>query len=1010
MKSLFRKALQAAVAVLALSLGTVAYAQQRVSGRVVDAGGQPVIGASVIVEGTSNGSITDANGAFSINARPGSSVVISCLGYVDAQATLREGMVVTLSEDAEMLDETVVIGYGTIKKRDLTGSVASVSTSDLIRGGNTNASGALQGSLPGVQIQRSNNKPGGGYNILIRGLNTISGSTAPLVVVDGVQGAALENINPDDIERIDILKDASSTAIYGSRATNGVVLVTTRRGQTGKPRVDYSGYVGVRSYTNLPNMMTGEEYVQLAREAARAGNNNQYKDDDKVFTPSELKAIQDGNYFNWVDATTHPAVMTNHSLSATGGDKVTTYAISAGYYFEDGLVDPQEYSRYNLRASVDVRPVDFVKFGINMYGTHSDRDTGNSDVLQDAIRMRPTYHPTNLVTGAEEWAYSNGQYNPLVAIKNEWNQTKQYNFLGNVYLELLPLKGLSLKTTFSPDYRINEIGQYRGTYTKANKGANKATSNYAKNSVMNWVWDNQVTYNLEFGRNRLDLTGVFSMLETKAENLKGIGNGLSFNSLWYNLQGGANSNTSTSGYTQTNLMSWLARANYSYDDRYYATASIRFDGSSKLADGHKWGSFASAALAWRISGESFMQDVDWINNLKLRLSFGQSGNDNVSAYQTMGAISGAKQYTFGSSELIGYVPNNLRNLDLGWERTNEYNVGLDFGFFQDRISGSVEYYDRITKDLIMNKTVPVTSGYSSVKANVGTVRNNGVEVLLNTVNVKTSNFTWRTSLNLAYNKNRIVDLQYKEDLSSRGPALEGMWGDYSNLWIIGQPVDINFSLKTIGVWKTEEAEEAAKYGNKPGQFKPWDQTGDGKITDADRFIYGKHTPDLIGGMTNTFTFWNFDLAFQMSFQRGAVLKNQYLVSFGYEGNAMNFNNLKYNYWTPENQTDEHPQPSNYGSYSNYRSSIWGNNELVATSSHRLAKLDYLKLNYVTLGYTFPKQVLQKLHMQHLRLYTTVQNPWILCDKYVFDPEQLTASIAGTDFMTCNVLFGINVGF
>lgn len=1010
MKSLFRKALQAAVAVLALSLGTATYAQQRVSGRVVDAGGQPVIGASVIVEGTSNGSITDANGAFSINARPGSSVVISCLGYVDAQATLREGMVVTLSEDAEMLDETVVIGYGTIKKRDLTGSVASVSTSDLIRGGNTNASGALQGSLPGVQIQRSNNKPGGGYNILIRGLNTISGSTAPLVVVDGVQGAALENINPDDIERIDILKDASSTAIYGSRATNGVVLVTTRRGQTGKPRVDYSGYVGVRSYTNLPNMMTGEEYVQLAREAARAGNKNQYKDDDKVFTPSELKAIQDGNYFNWVDATTHPAVMTNHSLSATGGDKVTTYAISAGYYFEDGLVDPQEYSRYNLRASVDVRPVDFVKFGINMYGTHSDRDTGNSDVLQDAIRMRPTYHPTNLVTGAEEWAYSNGQYNPLVAIKNEWNQTKQYNFLGNVYLELLPLKGLSLKTTFSPDYRINEIGQYRGTYTKANKGANKATSNYAKNSVMNWVWDNQVTYNLEFGRNRLDLTGVFSMLETKAENLRGVGNGLSFNSLWYNLQGGANSNTSTSGYTQTNLMSWLARANYSYDDRYYATASIRFDGSSKLADGHKWGSFASAALAWRISGESFMQDVDWINNLKLRLSFGQSGNDNVSAYQTMGAISGAKQYTFGSSELIGYVPNNLRNLDLGWERTNEYNVGLDFGFFQDRISGSVEYYDRITKDLIMNKTVPVTSGYSSVKANVGTVRNNGVEVLLNTVNVKTSNFTWRTSLNLAYNKNRIVDLQYKEDLSSRGPALEGMWGDYSNLWIIGQPVDINFSLKTIGVWKTDEAEEAAKYGNKPGQFKPWDQTGDGKITDADRFIYGKHTPDLIGGMTNTFTFWNFDLAFQMSFQRGAVLKNQYLVSFGYEGNAMNFNNLKYNYWTPENQTDEHPQPSNYGSYSNYRSSIWGNNELVATSSHRLAKLDYLKLNYVTLGYTFPKQVLQKLHMQHFRLYTTVQNPWILCDKYVFDPEQLTASIAGTDFMTCNVLFGINVGF
>ena len=450
--------------------------------------------------------------------------------------------------------------------------------------------------------------------------------------------------------------------------------------------------------------------------------------------------------------------------------------------------------------------------------------------------------------------------------------------------------------------------------------------------------------------------------------------------------------------------------NWAYDDRYYATASIRFDGSSKLADGHKWGSFASAALAWRISGESFMQDVDWINNLKLRLSFGQSGNDNVSAYQTMGAISGAKQYTFGSSELIGYVPNNLRNLDLGWERTNEYNIGLDFGFFQDRISGSVEYYDRITKDLIMNKTVPVTSGYSSVKANVGTVRNNGVEVLLNTVNVKTSDFTWRTSLNFSYNKNRIVDLQYKEDLSSRGPALDGMWGDYSNLWIIGQPIDINFSLKTIGVWQTDEADEAAKYGCKPGQFKPWDQNEDGKITDADRFINGKRTPDLIGGITNTFTYKNFDLAFQLSFQTGAVKRNQYLVSFAYEGNAMNFSNLKYDYWTPENPTNEHPQPSNYGSYSNYRSSIWSNNELYATSAHRLSKLDYLKVNYVTLGYTFGKTVLQKLHMQNLRAYVTVQNPWILCDKFVFDPEQLNTSINTTDFMTCNVLFGINVGF
>lgn len=1010
MKQLFRKPLQAMLIIAGLLLGMEAYAQQALAGKVVDASGQPVPGAVVSVEGTNNSVITDLNGSFAIKADVGAPIVVSILGYQDAKADLQNGIVISLLDDAEMLEETVVVGYGSIKKKDLTGSVASASNADLVRSGVTNVSGALQGALPGVQIQRANNKPGGGYNILIRGLNTISGSSAPLVVIDGVQGASLENINPDDIERIDVLKDASSTAIYGSRATNGVVLVTTKRGVAGKPTVDYSGYVGVRQYTNLPEMMTGDEYVQLAREAARAGNNNNYKEDSQIFTASELKAIQDKNYFDWVSEMTHPAIMTNHSITARGGDKFTKYVVGGGYYFEDGLVDPQEYSRYNLRAAVDVTPVKFIKFGVNMYGTYIDKDTGNSDVLQDAIRMRPTYHPTDLTTGADMWSYSNGQYNPLVAIQNEFNMNRTYNVIGNAFLEILPVEGLSIKTTFSPDLRINEAGQYRGKYTKANKGANNATSNYSKNTYSNWVWDNQITYEKTMGKHHFDVTGVYSMLQTRTENLKGTGNGLAYNSLWYNLKGGSSSNTSESGYSQTNLMSFLARANYSYNDKYYATVSYRYDGSSKLAVGRKWGGFASAALAWRISGEEFMSNVDWVNNLKLRLSFGQSGNDNVSAYQTMGSISGAKQYTFGASELIGYVPNNLRNLDLGWERTNEYNAGIDFGLFGDRISGSVEYYDRVTHDLIMNKTVPVTSGYSSVKANVGTVRNNGVEVNLNTVNVKAGDFVWRTNINLAYNKNRIVDLQYKEDLSDRGPALQGMEGDYSNLWIVGQPVDINFSLKTIGVWQTNEAEEAAKYGCKPGQFKPWDQDGDGKITDADRFINGKHTPDFIGGMTNMFTYKNFDLSFQMSWQTGAVLKNQYLVSFAYEGNAMNFNNLKYDYWTPENPTNEHPQPSNYGNYSNYRSSIWSNDETKATSSHRLAKLDYLKMNYITLGYTFGKNVLNALNMSNLRAYVTVQNPFVICDKYVFDPEQLTASIAGTDYMTCNVLFGVNVGF
>lgn len=391
----------------------------RIQGRVFDSQGEPIIGATVREKDTSNGVVTDMEGKFTLRVSTTGKLQISYVGYSTQELSIgsQRTFQITLKEDTELLDEVVVVGYGAVRKSDLTGAVASVSTKDLLKSGKTDAVGAMQGVLPGVQIQRANNKPGGEYNILIRGLNTINGSTAPLIVVDGVPGASLSNLNPDDIEKIDILKDASSTAIYGSRATNGVVMVTTKRGQAGKVKIDYSGYAGFRKYTNMPDMMSGEEYVQLAREAARAGNNNEYKDDSEIFTPSELKAIKDGNYFDWVDAVSSPAFMTNHTISATGGNEMASYALSAGYYYEDGMLNPQEYSRYNLRAVVDVHPNKYIDFGINMYGTHSVRDTGNSDLLQDAFRLRPTYHPVDLVTGEEMWSYSNGQYNAITTQK-----------------------------------------------------------------------------------------------------------------------------------------------------------------------------------------------------------------------------------------------------------------------------------------------------------------------------------------------------------------------------------------------------------------------------------------------------------------------------------------------------------------------------------------------------------------------------------------------------------------
>lgn len=981
-----------------------------VKGQVVDSTGEPVIGANVQVKGTTNGTITDIDGNFTLNNAKGT-LVVSFIGYKSQEIVVKgneTNLQIVLKEDTEMLDEVVVVGYGSVKKSDLTGAVASVSTKDLTITGRASAVGAMQGVVPGVNIQRSSNKPGGAYNILIRGLNTISGSTKPLIVIDGVPGAELENINPDDIEKIDILKDASSTAIYGSRATNGVVIVTTKKGANGTPRISYDGSVGFKNYTHKPEMMNGPEYVQLAREYARATKGKgEYVDDSRIFSASELKAIEGNNYMDWFDALTSTAWMTSHTLSVSGGTDKMNYVASAGYYDEDGLLQPQYYRRYNLRAGVDVNPNKYMKFGVSLYGTFSDQETGNEDGLQTIYRLRPTYHPTNLVTGEQEFKYGSGQFNPFVTQQNQsWNY-KKYDILSNVYLEIDPIKNLSLKTTFSPDIQFVDYGMYAGAYTKRNQGS-QATAWYEKTTLTNWVWDNMASYKFDLMQDHhFDVMGVFSMTQYENEWMRGDAAGLAYDSHWYALQNGAKTNKVQSKYTKTSLMSYLARLNYNYKGKYLLTASMRYDGSSKLAEGHKWGGFFAGALAWRITEEEFMKGIDWMNNLKLRLGFGQSGNDNVSAYQTQGSISGAQYYSFGTSDVIGYVPNNLRNMALGWERTTEYNIGLDFGFFDNRISGSVEYYNRKTDDLIMNKTVPVTTGYSSVKDNVGSVRNTGFELLLNTENIRTKDFSWRTSINLAYNKNKIVDLQYKEGLTSRGLSFEGMKGDYSNLWVIGQPIDINYNLMTIGVWQLDEAEEAAKYGCKPGQYKVLDLDQNGKIDDADRVIDGKRTPDWTGGMSNTFTNKNFDLTIGTAFQLGARMRNQFYVSYALENNNMNLNNLKKDYWTPENPTNASAQPGNMGPYRG-KAGPWGNQK--SEVSHTMSSSDYFKVSHISLGYTFDKSLIAKSFLTNLRVYCTVQNPFIICADYVVDPEQLTSSISNTDVRTRNVLFGVNVSF
>lgn len=973
-----------------------------VQGKVVDAQDEPLIGVSIVAVGTQTGTATDVDGAWQLALPAGCTrLKFSYVGYKDEVVEIKGQSIlnITLQENTEALDEVVVVGYGTQKKSDLTGAIASVSTEQLVRGGNVNAIGAMQGTVPGVSIQRNNNKPGGSYDMKIRGLSSISGSSAPLVVIDGVPGASLENINPDDIEKIDILKDASATAIYGSRGTNGVIIVSTKRGKDGKPVISYNGYVGFRTYTHKPDMMSGEEYVQLAREAARATNNNVYKKDEEIFKdPSELKAIQDGNYYDWLDAVSSNALMTSHTISATGGTDAAKYTLGGGYYFEDGMMNPQEYTRYNLRAAIDLKANDYLGFGGSLYFTHSIRDTGNSDLLQDAFRMRPTQHPHSLVDGEEMWKYSsNGLFNPLVTNRNEFNKTKRNNILTNLYVEVTPVKGLKIRSTFAPNLTDDQIGQYRGVWTKALQGtAAGGTNKLDKNNVTDWVWDNIVNYNYKHGKHSLDVTGVYSMMQSQTERMSGASKDLKFESLWYNLQGGTITNLSSS-FSRSNLISYLGRINYAFNDRYLVTVSGRYDGSSKLAKDNRWSFFPSAAVAWRVTEEEFMKGIDWLSNLKVRVSYGQTGNDTVNPYSTEGSISGSQYYAFGY-EAIGNLPNNLANPNLGWERTKEYNLGLDFGFLNGRISGSVEYYNRLTTDLIMKKSIPIHLGYSSVMDNVGSVRNQGVEFSLNTDNIRTRDFSWQTQFTLAYNKNEIVDLAFKEDMGVYSDQLAGMQGDYANKWFIGQPIDVNWNYQTVGVWQLGEEKEAAKYGQKPGQFRVRDFDGDGTIhNDRDRFVDGKRTPDFTGGMTNTFRYRDIDLAFNMYWQTGARDKSDFFLRYALENNTLNFNNLRNDYWTPENPSNTMAQPSNMGPYRN-------------NGTHLYYNTNFLKVAYVTLGYTFPKRLLEKAKISNLRFYATVQNPFIFTGFTGIDPEDPAKGTGSTDLITRNLVFGVNVSF
>ena len=966
--------------------------KQKVTGTVKDAFGDPVAGASVVEKGTQNGIMTDMDGNFVLNVNQGATLVISFIGYETQQVKAGSNLKVTLNEDRQVLEETVVVGYGTMKRSDLTGSVSSLSPEKITASSNTNALDAMNGKISGVNITHNAARPGGSFSVVVRGLSSINNSNSPLWVIDGIPSTSDANdLNPADIEKIDVLKDASATAIYGSRGANGVVIVTTKRGQEGHVNINYDGYVGARVASHLPDMMSGDQYVQWRRDLFTTQGKSTDRSNSEFFTTDEWAKIDSGDYTDWLDLTLRTGLQYSNTLSASGGNADGTFALSIGQLHEEGTVADQDYNRYNLHVAANHKFLGHWEAGGSIYFTYSVQNEGSYETLREAYRLPHVAEPYDEDGNLKYNVFRNdGCTNPLLesSTDGEHRENKRYRTFGNIYLQYKPIDGLTLKTQLAPQMLYKRNGVYIGPNAKNTNGKDaNVNTEYHTTAYWSYVWDNQITYDKTFGKHHINASAVHSMQMESWEYSDQKAKDYTYNSLWYNLDATSLSNVTQSAtdYQKSTIASGLARIQYGYNEKYLVTVSGRADGSSRLAEGNKWAFFPSAALAWRLSEEEWMKKADWVSNLKLRLSYGVTGNDAVSIYGTQSGVS-AKNYDFGGTVATAYFKNSLANSDLSWEKTYEWNLGIDYGFINNRINGSIDVYQRDAKDLIMKRQVPSTSGWSSIWDNIGWVRNRGIELSLNTVNVKAGGFQWESNFMFTTNKNEIKELY------------GGTQDDVANKWFIGEAIDVNYDYKYDGIWQTAEADEAAKYGQTPGQCKVVDQNNDGVINADDKVILGKKSAKWIGSMTNTFTYANpkvgdFDLSVYVYTYQGAQLQDAFASAFmTLEGN---YNQLVQNYWTPENPSNEAPQPGNKGKY---------------FDQSRYVDVSFVKVGSISLGYTLPKKALKKMHLNNWKFYFTTNNPFTFTDYKGFDPEWATQNTWGTATAYTTFLFGTKLSF
>lgn len=1023
-----------------MAVGAMAQSKT-VTGTVLDKAGQSVIGASVVVEGTTMGTTTGVDGEFTLQNVPSNGALsVSFLGYKTVTVALngRTNVQVTLEEDSAQLEEVVVVGYGVMKKSDVTGAVSRVTAEELTKRPVNNAFEAMQGKIAGVDIT-SSERPGTLGSVRIRGTRSISASSDPLYVVDGVPLSAggIETINPHDIESIDVLKDASSTAIYGSRGANGVILVTTKRGKAGKLSLNYSGTVTLEKLVDKSPAMSASDYITWRRWAYYfsdpvnnpRGDDPNYDKDQSYFIASGDPAAQanvnrgweggqwDGSKVidtDWGDLVTQTGVTHEHSLSGSFGNESAQAYFSVGYLNNTGTQKGQEYERYNFALAADLQVKPWFKMGGTINGSWSVQDYGYSRTGQSSssgpvdiysaakaiprfgvpydeqgdIITNPCGSTTNVYTVVDEWKKSKDNRETFRALGSFYGQVD----FGKIWE---PLEGLSYKLSFGPDFRHWR----QGIFISKDSAVKMGSKNYAKqatNRYLAWTIDNQINYNRTFDKHTVGVT----LLQTASKH-NNEGNSQSANAIpnenfwWYNMGSVDITDSATYGagmgtsLSENQLTSYMARVNYSFDNRYLLTVSGRWDGASVLADGNKWAFFPSAALGWRIDQEQFMQDATWINQLKLRVGFGSTGNAAVGPYQTLGLIQdffvpfGATGVPAYATNEPYYTSNNVKmaNKELGWEITTQYNYGVDFDFFDGRIGGTVDVYHSNTKDLLLNMTIPTLTGFESTLANIGETKNFGVDATLNLVPVRTKDFEWVSNINAAYQKDEIVALANgKED-------------DIANKWFIGESINLHFGIDNAGIWQIGEEEEMAKFNAnghefEAGQVKPVDQNGDYVIDDKDRVILGNQSPKFVLGWSNTFNYKGIELGIELFGRFG------YMVEAGAQGQLGMYNQVEIDYWTPDNPGAEYQRPEYSTGGGDPYSSLLG-----------FRKASFLKIRNISLGYNFNQKTLKKLGIASLKVYAQARNLG-----NVYSSVDFMDLDTNTTYYNRGYTFGVQIGF